>query len=203
MINSSDRWLIVGLGNPGPQYEQTRHNVGFMVIHHLARQFSILAKPEPKFKALVGSGRIENPSDTQQSVPVILAQPLTYMNLSGEAVSKLTQYYDIPLSRLLVAYDDAALPFGKIRLRSGGSAGGQNGMKSIIQSLGGQDAFPRLRIGIGAPTIDMTHHVLSRFKPQEQTLLEKVLDTSVEAIKAVLFSGLPHAMSQFNGISIQ
>jgi PTH1 family peptidyl-tRNA hydrolase len=196
---SSERWLIVGLGNPGPQYEMTRHNVGFLAIHRLAEAFDISAKGESKFNAIVGSGTI---SET----PVILAQPLTYMNLSGEAVSKITRYYNIPPEHILVIYDDAALPFGKLRIRPSGSAGGQNGMKSIIQHLSGNEQFPRLRIGIGQPKGQqgLSSHVLSKFNAEEQKVLPKVLDIVVDAAKAIVTLGdIPQAMSQFNGVRVE
>ena len=123
----ADQFLVVGLGNPGKQYESTRHNVGFMVLEAFARKAGIAGKNESRFNALVGTGRYGQRK-------LILAQPLTFMNLSGEAVSKLMRYYDVEPEQLLVVYDDVALPFGKIRVRSEGSDAGQKGMKSIISA---------------------------------------------------------------------
>ncbi len=194
----SDRWLIVGLGNPGPEYEKTRHNIGFMTISELAEANGIRGQQEKKFNALIGSGTIEGFS-------VLLVQPLTYMNLSGETVSKLMHYYKIPPEQLLVIYDDTALPVGKIRLRSEGSAGGQNGMKSIIQHLGGNQTFPRLRIGIGAPPPQwsMADYVLSRFSPEEMEWMEKrILPEVQKAILLWMKEGVSMAAARFNGMKL-
>lgn len=192
--SASQRWLLVGLGNPGEQYAGTRHNIGFQVIHYLAESGGIPCKAEKKFKALLGSGVL-----VEQ--PVLLAQPLTFMNLSGEAVGKLLHYYQIPSSQLLVIYDDTALPFGKLRLRTGGSAGGHNGMKSIIQHLGGSEDFPRLRVGIGAPQGQrpLHDHVLSAFTSAEQQRLDAILSACGDAIKVLFLEGMEAAMTRFNG----
>lgn len=192
------RWLVAGLGNPGDQYAETRHNAGFMVVEHLAKRHHITAKNEGKFNAMVGTGRMAG-------VPVVLTQPLTFMNLSGEAVAPLLKYYDIPPERLLVIYDDAALPFGKIRIRSSGSAGGQNGMRSIIKHLGGNEQFPRLRVGIGAPEGQrpLKSHVLSKFVPEERPQLAVVLDASADAVEMALREGVEAAMNRFNGMAIE
>lgn len=194
---SSSKWLIAGLGNPGSQYEKTRHNVGFMAIHHLAAFAGIQGKRESRFDAIVGSGALFGH-------PVILAEPLTFMNLSGNALSKILHYYKIEPEQLLVIYDDTALPFGKIRIRPSGSAGGHNGMKSIIQMLGGDDKFPRLRIGIGAPhgQRSLHDHVLSKFTPEETQDLEKILTISGQAIERIMSAGVESAMTGFNGLEI-
>ena len=193
----SEQFLIVGLGNPGKQYELTRHNIGFMVLEALSRRAGIVGKQESRFNALVGSGR-------HNGRKLILAQPLTFMNLSGEAVSKLLQYYDIPLERLLVIYDDVALPFGKIRLRPGGSDAGQKGMKSIISCLGGNKEFPRLRLGVGAPPPRMAlpDYVLGKFPEAERADLPKVIDMAMAAAECWLESGMEQAMTIYNGLSI-
>lgn len=194
----AERWLIVGLGNPGPKYEGTRHNIGFHVLHALARKTGIAGKQEGRFQAMAGSGR-------WGSHALVLAQPLTYMNLSGEAVSKLMHYYDIPPERLLVIYDDVALPFGKIRVRPGGSAGGQKGMKSIIQHLGGNDRFPRLRVGISAPPIpqlSMPDYVLGRFSSEEQRWLPDITELALDAVELVLDQGVEAAMTRYNGVNV-
>lgn len=194
---ADEKWLVAGLGNPGSQYEQTRHNVGFMALHTIGRLAGIDGKKEGRFNALVGTGR-------WAGTPVVLAQPLTYMNLSGQSLGALMQFYKIPPERLLVIYDDIALPLGKIRLRPGGSAGGHNGMKSIIQTLGGNDQFPRLRVGIGAPAGAMTlhDHVLSKFTSEEAQGLEQVLRVTAEAAETVLIQGVETAMNRYNGLEI-
>ncbi len=193
----ADQFLIVGLGNPGKQYESTRHNIGFAVVEALAQKAGITAKTESKFNALVGSGRYAGHK-------LILAQPLTFMNLSGEAVSRLLRYYGLSPEQLLVVYDDVALPFGKIRIRPGGSDAGQKGMKSIISCLGGDQQFPRLRVGVGAPPAKMAlpDYVLGKFVPAERQDLPKILDASIEAIEVWLDQGVEPAMTRFNGLSI-
>lgn len=194
----SDRWVIVGLGNPGQEYEKTRHNIGFMAIHDLASSYGIKAQQEKKFKAMVGNGTIEGHA-------VLLVQPLTYMNLSGESVGPILQYYKVAPERLLVIYDDAALPVGKIRVRADGSAGGQKGMKSIIQHLSGVEQFPRLRIGIGAPQgqRDMADHVLSRFTAEEMDWMERyILPETQRAVGIILNDGVERAATRVNGLNL-
>jgi len=189
--------LIVGLGNPGTQYEGTRHNIGFTAIEALSRQFNIAGKADKKFQAIVGIGKVgEN--------RVILAQPTTYMNLSGQAVQKLLAYYDIPLLDLLVIYDEAALPFGRLRFRPSGSDAGQKGMRSIQQSLGGCQDIPRLRVGIGSPTppMAMADYVLARFLPSERENLDDLLSMMQKAVETWLTDGMQIAMERFNGPAI-
>jgi len=180
--------LIVGLGNPGPEYEGTRHNIGFALLERLAEEHGLEWKRERKFKALVarrGSG-------------LILVKPLTYMNLSGTSIARLTGFFKVPGTGILVAYDDVALPLGTLRLRASGSSGGHNGIKSIIECLG-HEKFPRLRIGIGAPgREDMVEHVLGRFEESEREELEKILANAAEAVNCALSSGLNAAMNRFN-----
>jgi PTH1 family peptidyl-tRNA hydrolase len=190
----SDKFLIVGLGNPGKQYEATRHNIGFMVLEALGRRAGIVGKSESRFKAMVGLGRLGRYS-------VILAQPLTYMNLSGEAVLKLMNYYDVPSERLLVVYDEAALPFGKIRVRPGGSDAGQKGVRSIIQQLGGNQQFARLRVGIGSPPPPMTmpDFVLSKFAPEEQQHLPEIIEAALDAVESWMSAGVEETMTRYNG----
>lgn len=193
----ADKHLIVGLGNPGKQYEATRHNIGFMVAEALARKAGISGKTESKFQAIVGSGR-------WGSHAIIVAQPLTFMNLSGEAVQKLLHYYDLTPEQLLVVYDEAALPFGRIRIRPSGSDAGQKGIKSIISQLGGNKNFPRLRIGIGGPPAQMAmpNYVLSKFDPEEQKDLPKIIDTAIDCIELHLDTGIERAMERYNGLDI-
>lgn len=193
----SERWLIVGLGNPGAEYVETRHNVGFMVLDHLARKLGVTFSREGKFEGESVQGKIGN-------TPVTLLKPLTYMNLSGRSVGKACAYYKIPPERVLVVYDDVALPFGKIRIRGKGSAGGQNGMKSIIEHLGG-DGFPRIRVGIGEPKHkkdgrkNMVDHVLSTFTKTQREYLDDVLAASAGASEVTVKQGFQEAMNRFNG----
>ncbi len=192
-----DRWLIAGLGNPGSQYENTRHNAGFMAVRRLAKAHGIEGKGQVKFNAVVGTGSL-------LGTPVVLAQPTTFMNLSGEAVGRLLHFYQVPPQRLLVIYDDVALPLGKIRVRPRGSAGGHNGMRSIIKVLGGNEDFPRIRIGINIPAGGggLHHHVLSRFSPDEEKILDDVLDLTVQAVETVVHQGMDEAMTRFNGLTV-
>jgi PTH1 family peptidyl-tRNA hydrolase len=187
-------YLIVGLGNPGSEYAVTRHNAGFLAVETVARRWRADWAVEGKFKCrLCKSNRA--------SSRVWLCEPLTYMNLSGEAVGKVRDYFQIPLARLLVVTDDADLPFGEIRMRSQGSSGGHHGLESIEQHLSTRE-YPRLRIGIGrAPDSarEITGHVLSRFTSRETDRLEKVLDRAARQIECWLDAGIGKAMSQFNG----
>lgn len=185
-------FLIAGLGNPGPQYRQNRHNVGFMVINSLASQANIRLT-RVSFRALVGSGSFEDKR-------LILAKPQTYMNDSGQAVAPLLRFYKIPLDHLLVVHDDLDLPFGTLRLRPMGGTGGQRGMESIVKLLGTNE-FARLRVGIGRPPgrMDPRDYVLHDFDAAQQELLPDVLHTAVEAIAMFLHAGIEKAMNAFNG----
>ncbi len=185
-----DRYLIVGLGNPGRKYQHNRHNIGFMAVDKLARQFGILFNTT-KNKALIGDGRIHNAA-------VTLVKPQTYMNISGNAVGPLAAFYKILPERVLVIFDELDLPFGTIRLREKGSAGGHNGMKSIINHLGQE--FPRVRLGIGRPPgqMDPAAWVLRDFDRDEQPLLVEVLDEAVKAVETFLADGIQLAMSRHN-----
>ncbi|WP_299024252.1 aminoacyl-tRNA hydrolase [uncultured Thermanaerothrix sp.] len=189
-------YLLVGLGNPGRVYARNRHNVGFMVIDALARQLN-LGTPRLQMKALVLSGSLDGHK-------VILAKPQTYMNLSGEAVGSLVRYYKIPLAHLLVIHDDLDLPFGVIRLRPGGGAGGHKGLLSIMDRLGTQN-FPRLRFGIGRPPgkMDPADYVLQDFGANEQPTLELLIDRAVQAIHVFVTEGLDAAMNRFNGMTLE
>jgi PTH1 family peptidyl-tRNA hydrolase len=186
------KYLIVGLGNPGREYAFNRHNVGFMAVSRLAARHHA-AFTRRQGKALVTSLRLD---DRQ----VILAKPQTYMNLSGEAVQSLVKFYDIELAKLMVCYDDLDLPTGAIRIRPDGGAGGQNGVKSIIQRLGTQN-FPRLRLGIGRPPgrMDAAAYVLQDFKEPDDAIMEATLDKAVEAAETFVKQGLSTAMNKFNG----
>jgi PTH1 family peptidyl-tRNA hydrolase len=185
-------FLIVGLGNPGTDYAQTRHNLGFMLVDKLAAAAGISVKRR-ECQSLIGSGVIE-------AERVKLVKPQTYMNLSGEAVSCLTGKYEIEATKsLIVISDDLALPFGAIRLRQRGSAGGHNGLKSIIASLGTNE-FMRLRIGIQPehPLSDAKKFVLSEFSREEKRALDEVLERSAQAVRAVIGDGIAKAMSLHN-----
>jgi peptidyl-tRNA hydrolase, PTH1 family len=186
--------LIVGLGNPGERYEETRHNLGFMLVDWLARELNAQVK-RTECRALVGRAEIEGRT-------VELVKPQTYMNLSGESVAcLLRKRVELkPASDLLVISDDIALPFGSIRLRQRGSSGGQKGLKNIISTLGTEE-FLRLRIGIRPehPVSDTASFVLERFPKAQASEVEKVLERSADALRTVLRDGIDKAMSQYNG----
>ncbi|MBA3634335.1 MAG: aminoacyl-tRNA hydrolase [Acidobacteria bacterium] len=187
-----DNWLIVGLGNPGLQYEKTRHNLGFMLIDKLARELQTQVKRE-ECRALIGRAELENKTAE-------LVKPQTFMNLSGEAVCCLLKKENRSAAKLIVISDDLALPLGKIRLRSRGSAGGHNGLKSISDCLKTQE-YIRLRIGIQPEhqINDAKRFVLENFSKTDLETVEKVLQQSAEAIRAVLSDGVEKAMARFNG----
>lgn len=183
--------LVVGLGNPGSRYADTRHNIGFMLLDRLAGRHRV-AMAKRQCSALIGFGEMAGDR-------LCLAKPQTYMNLSGDAVSCLVRYYKVPLSGLLVVYDERDLPLGKLRLRETGSAGGHRGMESIISVLGTQQ-FPRLRIGIGRPSeLDAVDHVLGRFSRDESAALEETLSRAMEAVEVALKDGFARAMNDYNG----
>ena len=186
-----ERILIVGLGNPGRAHAFNRHNVGFMAVDKLALRAGIELR-RVQSRAIVGSGRLADR-------PVILAEPQTFMNLSGEAVGALAGYYRIPPAAILVVYDELDIPFGVIRLRVKGGAGGHNGMRSLIQPLGND--FPRLRLGIGRPPgrMDAAASVLQDFGRDELPLVSEMLTTAVEAIELFVRDGIQLAMSRYNG----
>ena len=194
-MNDAERFLIVGLGNPGRKYRGNRHNIGFMAADALAAVYHIESSTVQN-KAIVGNGRIQNK-------PVIIAKPQTYMNSSGDAVGPLARYYKVPPENVLVVYDELDLPFGTIRLREKGGSGGHNGMKSIINHLG-QD-FPRVRLGIGRPPGQMPvpAHVLQDFGEKDKPLLDDVLAEAVRAIETYLRDGIQLAMSRHNGNLIE
>ena len=180
--------LIVGLGNPGRQYEDTRHNVGFMLLDKMAAADGAVFKTEPKFQAHF----------TKLSDGTMLMKPQTFMNLSGRSVRQFLSFFKLPLEKILVVYDDVALPLGHLRFREKGSAGGHNGIKSLIEHLGG-DAFPRLKMGIGAASPgEMTGHVLGKFAPDEREGLENMLATAVEAVQLSRSQGIALASNRFN-----
>lgn len=182
--------LIVALGNPGSEYAHTRHNVGWMVLDEVLRRHPIPMKREGQ--AMLGRGSVAG-------APVVAMRPLTYMNLSGQAAGQAARYFKFRPEQVLAIYDDLALPFGTLRLRSGGGAAGHNGVKSLIQHLGTED-FPRLRVGIGPkpPGADQAAFVLGAFKPAEREQLPDILLRAADAVEAVLKEGLTSAMNRYN-----
>ncbi|EIJ80085.1 peptidyl-tRNA hydrolase [Bacillus methanolicus PB1] len=183
--------LIVGLGNPGKQYDKTRHNIGFEVIDKLSELLNI-PLDQAKLKGNYGMGFVNGEK-------LILLKPLTYMNLSGESICAVMDYYDIALEDLLVIYDDLDLPVGKIRLRQKGSAGGHNGIKSTIAHLGSQE-FNRIRVGIDRPPAGMSvvDYVLGRFREDEQEIMDDVIKTCAEACEAWLQKPFLQVMNEYN-----
>ena len=186
--------LIVGLGNPGKQYEQTRHNIGFDVIDYMANKYNIDVKRE-KFKGICGEGFIENKK-------VILLKPLTYMNLSGESIRELANFYKLEDDEIIVVYDDISLDIGRLRIREKGSAGGHNGIKSIIQNLGG-DKFPRVKVGVGQPKDNLVNHVLGKFSKEDREHIEKVIPVVSDAIVEIVKNDAKESMNKFNGVNIE
>ncbi|NJK61258.1 MAG: aminoacyl-tRNA hydrolase [Oscillatoriales cyanobacterium SM2_1_8] len=186
---------IVGLGNPGAQYAHTRHNIGFMVLDRLAQRWGASWREEKRFRGTHAEGGY-------QSRKIWLLKPQTYMNASGEAAIALLRWHKVPVASLLVVYDDLDLPFGKLRLRANGSAGGHNGIKSCLQHLGSEE-FGRLRLGIGrAGDRETVAHVLGTFRPEEASRLPELLDLAVAAIETAIARGLPQAMNEFNARSL-
>jgi peptidyl-tRNA hydrolase, PTH1 family len=182
---------IVGLGNPGSQYKGTRHNVGFDVIDEIARRQSVGFESAPA-EALIGKWR--RPEEA-----VLLVKPLTFMNLSGQAIGELARYFKIEVADLIVVVDEVHLPLGKLRARKRGSAGGHNGLKSVIAHLG--DEFARLRLGVGrgADQRNMADHVLSRFEKDEMAEVERMTARAADASEMFITSGIEAVMNAFNG----
>ena len=192
-VTGPAEWLLVCLGNYGKQYENTRHNIGFMAAERLIDKQGLRCN-RLRFRALTeliefGGAR------------VLLMMPQTYMNLSGEAVGEAARFYKIPSDHVLVIYDDVSLPLGKLRIRDKGSAGGHNGIKSIIQELGSQD-FPRVKIGVGAkpnPEYDLAAWVLSTFSASEEKALAVSLKNAADAALSIIDNGVPETANRFNG----
>jgi peptidyl-tRNA hydrolase, PTH1 family len=181
---------IVGLGNPGARYRGTRHNIGFAVVDELARRWAVGFESAPA-DALIAKWR---PIDADA---VLLVKPLTFMNLSGEAAGTLVRYFRIDLADLLIVVDDVHLPLGKLRARAGGSAGGHNGLKSIIAHLG--DDFSRLRLGVGRGPEDLVDRVLSRFEPDEKPDVDRMIARAADASATFITSGIAGVMNAYNG----
>jgi peptidyl-tRNA hydrolase, PTH1 family len=190
-VGTPNNWLIVGLGNPGVEYERTRHNLGFMLVDRMARDAQTQIK-RAECRALIGRAEIGGQI-------IELAKPQTYMNLSGESVSCLLAKPGRSVEKLVVISDDLALPFGSIRIRTKGSHGGQNGLRSVIDCLKTQD-FVRLRIGIASehPVTNARNYVLDRFSKAEAETVEKILEESAKAIMTIITDGVDQAMARFN-----
>ncbi|HBC43691.1 MAG TPA: aminoacyl-tRNA hydrolase [Pseudanabaena sp.] len=212
MLENQSISLIVGLGNPGTEYERTRHNIGFMAVDALATDWSISLGKEKRFYGIFGEGRIS--STFGHSGKIRLLKPTTYMNLSGQAVRACADWFKCSPESILVIYDDMDLPLGKLRLRPSGSAGGHNGMKSIISHLGTQN-FPRLRLGIGRggnnndnqeiatkANQNVTNYVLGGFTATENKVLPEVFALSNSAVTSILRDGLEKTMSLYNSRSV-
>lgn len=195
--------LIVGLGNPGSKYENTRHNVGFQVIDALAKRWQVNLSENRKFQGWYGETTVGS-----QRSKVRLLKPTTYMNRSGQSVRAVLDWFKVSPAKILVVYDEMDLPLGRIRLRLSGSAGGHNGMKSIISHVNTQE-FPRLRIGIGSPkdentvTKDAVGHVLGQFSKDEQPILSEVLYLAQDSIELSLKQGVEKSMSLYNGRAVE
>ena len=190
---SSENWLIVGLGNPGKDYERTRHNAGFRCLDLLAENLGCKVD-KLKFQGLYAQ-------TTYNGRKLFLLKPQTYMNLSGRSVLQLSAYFNIPPQRIIVLFDDISLPPGRLRIRADGSAGGHNGIKSIIQEVGSQE-FPRVKIGVGGkahPEQDLADYVLSGFSAQEEKALAVSLKNAADAALAIIDRGIPEAANRFNG----
>lgn len=185
-------YIIVGLGNPTREYQNTRHNIGFDVIDMIADKYNISVM-EKKHKAMIGKGIFEGEK-------VILAKPLTYMNLSGESIRELVDYYKIDeQEELIVIYDDISLDVGQLRIRKKGSAGGHNGIKSIIQHLGG-DVFKRIKVGVGEKPkgYDLADYVLGHFSKEERKIINESAERAIDAIKVMMDEGVEAAMNLYN-----
>jgi len=189
----NDAWLIVGLGNPGREYEKTRHNCGFRAIDILAQKLSCKVD-KGKFQGLYGQVNYNGSK-------LLLLKPMTYMNLSGRSVLQLSAYFHVPPQRIIVIFDDISLEPGRIRVRADGSAGGHNGIKSIIAEIGSQN-FPRVKVGVGAkphPEQDLADWVLSNFSASEEKALSSALERAADAALCIVNSGVPESAARYNG----
>ena len=191
---ASEKWLIVGLGNPGSQYTKTRHNCGFRAVDILADKLGCKID-KGKFQGLYGQVMYKGRK-------LFLLKPQTFMNLSGRSVLQLSAYFSIPPQRIIIMFDDISLPPGRLRIRSDGSAGGHNGIKSIINEVGSQD-FPRVKIGVGAKPhaeMDLADWVLSAFSASEEKALRPALDAAAEAALSIIEKGVPETANRYNGM---
>lgn len=186
-------FLVVGLGNPGDEYKHTRHNVGFDMIDLISNKYNININ-RIKFKGMYGEGNIKDEK-------VILLKPTTYMNLSGDSIIEVVNFYKISKNNIIILYDDISLEVGRLRVRPEGSAGGHNGIKSIISRLG-TETFKRIKFGVGKAEGELTSHVLGKFSEEERKLLNKVLEVGVEAVETIIDKGVIESMNKFNGCRI-
>ena len=191
-----DTFLLIGLGNPGREYKDTRHNFGFMLIDRIAVRLNARGM-KVQSKAIITDAMYEDHK-------LILAKPQTYMNLSGQSVQGLVHFYKIPLTNLMVLSDDLDIPFGTIRIRAAGGPGGQRGLSSVIESLGTKD-FPRLRLGIGRPPgrMDPANFILQNFSRDEMKSISEILDAGADAVLEFVNNGLNAAMNKFNGTAFE
>ena len=185
-------FLIVGLGNPGKEYDGTRHNIGFAAVDYIADKYNIELN-RIKFKGVFGEGFIDGKK-------VILLKPTTYMNLSGESIREVINFYKISNEEVIVIYDDISLEVGRLRIREKGSHGGHNGIKSIIDNLG-TDVFPRVKIGVGAPKGNLVSHVLGKFNEDEIEILRETIKASSDAVSIMVKSDTKEAMNKLNGFN--
>ena len=183
-------WLLVGLGNPGSKYEITRHNMGFLAVDGLARRKGFRFN-KLRFRAWTAEWMVNGEK-------VLVMKPQTYMNLSGEAVGEAARFYKIPADHVIVISDDISLPLGKLRVRGNGSAGGHNGLKNIIAHLG-TDAFPRVKVGVGAPEHDIVDWVIGPFTANERKVIDGVLDRALGAAECIITDGVSAAQNRYNG----
>lgn len=193
ILTGDNMYIIAGLGNPGKNYVNTRHNTGFEAIDTIALKYGIKMNKE-RFKAIYGEGNIAGER-------VVLVKPQTFMNLSGESIGEFLSWYKLSGDKLIVIYDDVSLPVGKLRLRPKGSAGGHNGIKSIIYRIN-SDVFPRIKIGVGSPeneNYDLADYVLGRFTKEEIKLMITAAVSAADAVEKIISSGIEKAMSEFNG----
>jgi peptidyl-tRNA hydrolase, PTH1 family len=194
--------LIVGLGNPGAKYDRTRHNIGFDLIDQLAKRWQIPVSDQKRFQGMVGEGWVNSLAKTlRERQKIVLLKPQTFMNLSGQSVRSVLDWYKLAPTEVLVLYDDLDLPLGKLRIRLAGSAGGHNGMKSIISHLG-TPTFPRLRMGIGKSQDETISHVLGKFSAAESSIVTDILQLSADAVELSLGAGVEKAMNKYNNRSV-
>lgn len=194
MMKASETWLIVGLGNPGREYEKTRHNAGFRALDILSEKLNCKVD-KAKFQGLYGQVNFKGRK-------ILLLKPQTFMNLSGRSVLQLSAFFHVPPQNIIVLFDDISLVPGNLRIRKDGSAGGHNGIKSIIAELGSQD-FPRIKIGVGAkphPDYDLADWVLSAFSAQEEKALVPALERAADAALAIIELGIPEASNRYSGL---
>lgn len=184
-------YIVVGLGNPGKKYESTRHNIGFIAIDYISALFDIKVN-KIKHKALVGEGKIEGER-------VMFVKPQTFMNLSGESVREIADYYKVPVENVIIIYDDTSLEPGSVRIRKKGSDGGHNGIKSIIYQLN-SDAFPRIKLGVGAkpPGYDLADWVLAKFTDEDIKVMSESVETAAKAVPEIIKNGADSAMNKYN-----